>query len=111
MEAQHNLRRPIPPRRDIFSHVSRILLRVDREPTSQTEVTDLELTVRIDQQVSGFEISVEDIRRVDVLQTAEDLVDEGLEVGVGQRLSGSDDGGQIALHQFWLRHRVSGWVE
>lgn len=53
---------------------------------------------------------MEDIRRVDVLQTAEDLVDEGLEVGVGQGLSGTDDGGQIALHQFWLRHRISGWV-
>jgi len=39
------------------------------------------------------------VRRVDVLQTAEDLVYEGLEVCVGEGLTGTDDGCQIALHQ------------
>lgn len=42
---------------------------------------------------------MEDVCRVDVLQTAQDLVDEGLEVGVGEGLAGADDGGQIALHE------------
>ena len=41
------------------------------------------------------------IGRVDVLQAAQDLVDEGLEVGVGEGLAGADDGGQIALHELW----------
>jgi hypothetical protein len=38
---------------------------------------------------------------VDVLETAEDLVDEGLEVGVGKGLSGSNNGSQITLHQLY----------
>lgn len=40
---------------------------------------------------------------MDVLETAEDLVDEGLEVGVGQGLATADDGGQIALHQLFVQ--------
>lgn len=38
---------------------------------------------------------------VDVLEAAEDLVDEGLEVGVGERLAGADDGREVALHELW----------
>ena len=43
---------------------------------------------------------MEDVCRVDVLETAQDLVDEGLEVCIGQGLAGSDDGCQIAFHEF-----------
>ena len=39
---------------------------------------------------------------MNVLQTAEDLVDEGLEVCVCERLSGSDDGRKVTLHQFYM---------
>lgn len=40
---------------------------------------------------------------VDVFETAEDLVDEGLEVGVGERLAGADDGCEVALHQLLIK--------
>ena len=36
---------------------------------------------------------------MNVLQPAQDLVDERLEMGVGQRLPGSDDGRKIAFHE------------
>jgi hypothetical protein len=36
---------------------------------------------------------------MDVLETAQDLVDERLEMSVGQGLAGSDDGCQIAFHE------------
>jgi hypothetical protein len=36
---------------------------------------------------------------MDVFQAAQDLVDEGLEVGVGKRLARSNDGGQVTLHK------------
>jgi hypothetical protein len=36
---------------------------------------------------------------VNVLQTAQDLVDEGLEMGIRQRLTRADNSRQIALHQ------------
>jgi len=43
---------------------------------------------------------MKDIRRVDVFQTAEDLVDEGLEMGICEGLSRADDCGKITLHKF-----------
>jgi hypothetical protein len=38
---------------------------------------------------------------VNVLETAEDLVDERLEMGVGEWLPGSDDGSEVAFHEFY----------
>jgi hypothetical protein len=46
---------------------------------------------------------------VDVLQTAQDLVDEGLEVGVGQRLAGPDDGCQVAFHELCTNISIVLW--
>jgi hypothetical protein len=43
---------------------------------------------------------VEDVGGVYVLETAQDLVDKGLEMGIREGLAGSDDGRQIALHEF-----------
>lgn len=42
---------------------------------------------------------MQDVRRVDVFEAAEDLVDEGLEVSVGQGLTGTNDRSEIAFHQ------------
>lgn len=100
LEAQHNLRGTVPSRGYVFRHISGVLLRVDRETTGQTEITNLELAVCVDQQVSGFQITMQDVCGVDVLQSAKDLVDKRLEVSVGKGLAGTDDGSKIALHQF-----------
>ena len=48
LEAQHDLRRTVPSGCDVLGHVACILLRVNRETTSQAEVTNLELAVGID---------------------------------------------------------------
>lgn len=99
LEAQHDLGRTVPTCCDILGHISGVFLRVNGETTGQAEVTDLQLTVGIDKQVTGLQVTVQNVGRVDVLETAEDLVDKGLEVGIGQRLTGADDGRQIAFHQ------------
>ena len=39
------------------------------------------------------------VRRMDILQTAQNLIDEGLEMGVGKWLARADDGCQVALHE------------
>lgn len=104
LEAQHDLGRTVPSRGDVFGHVTGILLWVDREASSQTKVANLELAVCIDQQVSGLEITVQHVGRVDVLETAEDLVDEGLEMGIGQGLAGTDNGSKIAFHELCNWH-------
>ena len=106
LEAQHDLWRAIPPRRDILRHVSGILLRIDAEAARETKVGDLEFAVGVDEQIARFEIAVQHVGAVDVLQTAQDLVDEGLEVGIRQRLAGADDGCEIALHEF-CKPRIS----
>lgn len=111
LEAQHNLGRAVPARRHVLSHVARVLLRVHRKTTSQSKIADLELAVGVDEQVARLEVAVQHVGRVDVLQTAQDLVDEGLEVGVGEGLAGADDGGQIALHELWGESALFvGWV-
>lgn len=46
---------------------------------------------------------MQDVGRVNVLETAKDLVDEGLEVSICQWLTTTDDGGQIALHQLFIQ--------
>ena len=43
---------------------------------------------------------MEHVGAVNVLEAAKYLVNEGLEVRVGQGLSGADDGGKITLHEF-----------
>lgn len=101
LEAEHDFRRTVPSRGDVFRHVSRILLRVDGEATSQTKVANLEFAVGIDEQVAGLEVSVQDIGGVDIFETAENLVNKGLEVGVGQGLAGTNNGGKVAFHQLY----------
>lgn len=44
---------------------------------------------------------MENVGRVDVLEAAEDLVDERLEMCVGEGLAAADDSREIAFHQFW----------
>ena len=100
LKAQHDLRRSVPPGSHILGHVPRILLRVHGEAASQSEIADLELAVGVDEQVAGLQVTMQHVRRVDVLEAAQDLVDEGLEVGVGEGLARPNNGGQIALHEF-----------
>ena len=100
LEAQHDLRRTIPPRRYILRHVSSILLRIHGEATGQSKITDLELAVGVDEQIARLEITVQNICRVYVFQATKNLIDEGLEMGVSKGLPGANDGSKIAFHEF-----------
>ena len=87
LEAQHDLRRSVPSRCNVFCHVSSILIWIYAETSSQTKVGDLEFAVGVYQQITRFQISVKDVGAVNILETAKYLVDEGLEVGVCEGLS------------------------
>lgn len=100
LEAEHDFRRSVPSRCNVFGHVSCVLFRVHTEASRQTEIANLELAVGVDEQVAGLQVTVEDVCGVYVLQTAENLVNEGLEVCVGQWLSTANDGGEITFHEF-----------
>ena len=81
-------------------------------------VTDLEIAVLVDGKVARLEVAVDNPGRVDVLinrhgrargaakphqQSAQDLVDEELDVLVGEHLGG-DDGVHVRPHQ--LGHKI-----
>jgi hypothetical protein len=73
-KAQHDLGCAIPPHRNVFSQefVRRCLVRV--EPACLPEIANLELAVRIHKEVTGLEVAMQYISRVDVFQPAERLV-------------------------------------
>lgn len=107
LEAEHDFGRAVPPRRDVLGHVPGILLGIDREATREAEIANLQLAVGIDEQVARLEVAVQHVRRVYVLQTAEDLVDERLEMSIGEGLPGSNDSRKVAFHQLCNRAHVS----
>lgn len=99
LETEHDFRCSVPSRCDVFSHIPGILLRVDTEASRQAEIGNLQFAVGVDQQVTRLQVTVQHIGAVDVFQTAQDLVDEGLEVSVGERLARPDDCSEVAFHE------------
>ena len=96
-KAQHDLWRTVPSRRNILRHESLIRSSASSVTTttgtvsaSQTEVANLELAIGIHQEVAWLEITMENVCGMDVFETAQGLIDEGLEVGVGKRLLRAD---------------------
>lgn len=100
-KTQHNFGSAVPPGGHVLGHEPLPLLLV--EATRETEVTDLKLAVGIHQEISWLKVAVKNVSRVDVLEATKGLVNERLEVGVGQRLSGSNDSVQISLHEFFIK--------
>ena len=76
LKAEHDLGCSIPTCGHVLCHEAPVLLWVDREASGQAKVTNLELAVRINQKIARFEISMQNICRVDVLESTEDLIDE-----------------------------------
>ena len=96
-KAQHDLWCTVPPCRNILRHEALVrcapaLVRATTwlVPTRETKVADLQLAVGVHEQVARLEITVQHIRGVDVLEAAEGLVDEGLEVCVRKGLLRAD---------------------
>ena len=66
--------------------------------TGQSEVTDLEVAGSVEQEVAGLEVPVQDVGRVDVLETPQYLVEEVTDVIIAQSL-GLQQLVEICLHQ------------
>jgi hypothetical protein len=84
-KAKHDLRRAVPPRRDVLGHEALLLSLV--EPAREPEIANLELAIRVHEQVTRLEIAMQHVGRVNVFQTAECLIDEGLEMCVREGLT------------------------
>lgn len=72
LPGQHDFRRAVVARRNIAGHLGVL-------DTRKTEVANLEVTVLVDEDVRGLQVTVDDAGRVDVLQSTEDLVQEVLD--------------------------------
>lgn len=107
-ETQHNLWSSVPPSGYIFGHEALVACCSRSTPaggvaSSKTEIADLEFTIGIDEKISGFEISVKDVCRMDVLQSTEGLINEGLEMGIGKRLARPDNCMEIGFHELFIK--------
>ena len=91
-ETQHNLRSSVPPSGYILRHETLVSSRAGgvvtagAVSTSQAKVTDLEFTISVYEEVTRLQIAMKDVCGMDIFETAQSLIDEGLEVSVGERL-------------------------
>ena len=96
MAGAHHLGRAVPAGDDVLGQIRRVPF---REATSQTKVTDFEVAIRIEQQIGGFEVTMQHVGRVNVLHATQSLVDEVLDVVVSERVLGINNLVQIRVHE------------
>uniref|UniRef100_A0A0K8RI04 Putative mitogen-activated protein kinase n=1 Tax=Ixodes ricinus TaxID=34613 RepID=A0A0K8RI04_IXORI len=97
LAVQHDLRRPVPPRRHILRQEARVVVLGVRHPR-QAKVADLEVTSGVEEQVARLEIPVQNIGRMNVFEAPQDLVEEVADVVVAQLLR-LEQLVQVSLHQ------------
>ena len=68
-----------------------------RERPSETEVSYFDITLRIEQNIRRFEVTMKNISRVEILETFQYLVDDVLFVDVFENVS-SDDSVHVDFH-------------
>lgn len=72
---QHDFRRPVPSRGDVLrEETGMVVLRI-RHP-GEAKVADFKVTRGVQKQITGLQISMQNVRRVDVLQAPKNLVQE-----------------------------------
>jgi len=76
LEGQHDFRGTIPSRRDVLGHIPRVLFTIITVSPRQSKITDFKFAVGVYQEISWFQVAMEDVCRVNVFQPTEDLVDE-----------------------------------
>jgi hypothetical protein len=94
-KAEHDLRCTVPASSHVFCHESLIAGSFGGSSTrsvapGQAKIADLEFTISVDEQISGFQISVKNVSGMNILQTTEGLINEGLEMGIGEWLTRSN---------------------
>jgi len=87
-ETQHDLWCSIPPGSDVFGHEALVGTGLGtgtsprRVSSRETEVTDLEFAVGINQEVTRLKVAVNNVSGVNVLETAKGLINKRLEMSV-----------------------------
>ena len=87
-ETQHDLRSTVPPGGHVFGHEAlisprfNVVIIIRLVPSGQTKITDLQLAISVNEEIAWLEISMDDIGRVDVLESAQSLIDKRLKMGI-----------------------------
>ena len=92
---ENNLRSAIPTGDDVLSKCRRGLL----VTTGKTEIANLERAVLVEEQVGGFQITMDDVGRVHVITSGQHLEHEVLHMVVSQVLSGVNNAVHVSLHE------------
>ena len=82
---EHDLGRPVPPGRHVLRQEARVVVFWVGH-SGQPEVAYFEITRGVQQQVTGLQVPVEDIGRVNVLEAPENLIKEVANVVIAQPL-------------------------
>ena len=98
--AHDDLRRAVPTGGDVVRHGDGLPLHVRVVDPAQAKVADLQVAVRVHQEVAGLQVPVDHVRRVEEEDAPEDLVQEELDVRLGEVLGGLYYGGEVGFHQF-----------
>ena len=67
------------------------------------EVTDSQVATLVDKKILRLQISMDDSGRMDILQPAQDLVQEKHAVREAERLAGADHSVEISVHDLVWR--------
>ena len=94
---EHDLGRPVPPCGHVLCQHPRVVVAGVAHP-GQPEVADLEVAVGVQEDVGGLQVPVEDVGRVNVFQSPENLIEEIANVVRGEFLR-SEQLMEICLHQ------------
>jgi hypothetical protein len=96
---ENDFGRTIPPCGNIVSQGSILSHQGANVCPRQSKVTNLQITVAVDEQISGLQVTKNDAARVDVLETAKNLVQKELYMLIAQHLVGLDNLSKISLHE------------
>lgn len=73
LRVEHDLGRTIPTRRHVLGQEARVIV-VGIGDARQPEVAYLQVAVRVQQQIARLEVTMQHVRRMNVLETAQDLI-------------------------------------
>jgi len=95
---QQDLRCPLPARSNLVRENGSLVVVVFlRNRPCEPKVCQLQVTLRVQQQIGGFEVSVDEFTCVEVLECLQQLLNDVLLVDVFQDVS-SDDCMQVSFH-------------
>ena len=102
LSIEHDLGCPVPPGGHVLSEDPRVVM-AGVTHTSQSKVTDLQVAVGVQEDVGGLEVPMEDIGRVYVFESSENLIEKVANVVRGKFLR-SEQFVEICLHQaLWTK--------